>query len=135
VKTFVDTSGLFALLDEDDEFHLRAVAWLEAIGGDRDIALVAHSYIIVETAALVHRRLGIEAVRVLMDAYVPALSMVYVDSRLHESGVTGYLSALRRGASLVDHVSFAFMRDQAVDQAFAFDQDFAEQGFTLVPPA
>jgi predicted nucleic acid-binding protein len=37
----------------------------------------------------------------------------------------------RSGASFVDHVSFVLMRARGVTTAFAFDEDFARQGFNV----
>jgi predicted nucleic acid-binding protein len=133
VRTLVDTSALYALLDEDDENHEAAARWLSGPGADPSEALVSHNYVLVETAALVHRRLGPSAVRVLFDAFVPALSVVFVDEALHARAVAAYLASLRRRVSYVDWVSFQLMRDADLDRAFAFDRDFVSEGFALVP--
>ena len=41
----------------------------------------------------------------------------------------------RRGLSLVDCVSFAVMARAGLRQAFAFDDHFAERGFSCLPAA
>ena len=89
MKTFVDTSALYALLDEDDDNHSGAAAWLLSAGPDETDVLVTHSYIVVETAALVQRRLGAAAVRTLFDAILPALTVVFVDDVLHRRAFEG----------------------------------------------
>lgn len=131
MRTFVDTSALYALLDEDDRNHRAAAAWLAA--ADAADVLLSHSYVVVETAALVQRRLGPAAVRTLFDAFVPALSIVYVDDALHSRAVAAYLAGLRRRVSFVDWVSFQLMRDAGLERAFAFDSDFARERFATVP--
>lgn len=131
-RTFVDTSALYALLDEDDDVHRAAADWMRSSGADPGRTLVSHSFVVVETAALVHRRLGTDAVAVLLDAWLPALSLCHVDEGLYRAGVIAYRAALRRGCSLVDHVSFEFMREQRIVECFAFDDDFTAAGFTLV---
>jgi len=133
VRTFVDTSALYALLDEDDDNHRAAAQWLSGPGADLAETLVTHAYVVVESAALVHRRLGHHAVRVLFDAFLPALSIVFVDETLHTRAVSAYLAAVRRRPSFVDWVSFQLMRDGDLDRAFAFDRDFATEGFAVVP--
>ena len=96
--------------------------------------LTTHAYIIVESCALVHRRLGADAVRVLVDALVPSLSVLYVDRELHERATAAYAVALsNRGVSFVDRVSFETIRHLALDGAFAFDDDFHTEGFQTVP--
>ncbi|HZI39293.1 MAG TPA: PIN domain-containing protein [Acidimicrobiia bacterium] len=133
MRTFVDTSALYALLDEDDDNHVAAADWLRGPGREPGEVLVSHNYVVVETAALVHRRLGASAVRVLFDAFVPALSIVFVDEELHGRAVAAYLAALRRRVSYVDWVSFQLIRDSSLDRAFAFDRDFVTAGFAVVP--
>jgi predicted nucleic acid-binding protein len=129
VTTFVDTSALYALLDRDDENHPAAAAWFA--GADDD--LLTHNYVVVESAALVDRRLGTPAARVLLEDVVPAMSLVFVDESLHRAAASAYLAARRRGPSLVDRVSFELMRHRQITLAFAFDRDFRTAGFSTVP--
>ncbi|HUF85156.1 MAG TPA: PIN domain-containing protein [Acidimicrobiia bacterium] len=133
MRTFVDTSALYALVDEQDQNHEGAVGWFTGPGSASSEVLLTHSYVVVETTALVSRRLGRDPVRLFLEALVPATSVLYVDETLHRFAVTAYLAAGGRRASLVDAVSFEMMRDQQIDRAFAFDRDFAGEGFTLVP--
>lgn len=99
---------------------------------DRE-ALVTHGYAVVETTALVQRRLGMGAVRSLADDVLPALELVFVDESLHRSAVAGLLASGVRDVSLVDWTSFELMRRRGIAEAFAFDDDFARQGFALLP--
>lgn len=133
MTTFVDTSALYALVAEDDEGHEPAVNWLAGPGADPREILITHSYVIVESAALVHRRLGPAALRALLDGLVPALSVLYVDEPLHLAATHAFVAAAERKISLVDWVSFQMMRDEGIDLAFAFDRDFKLQGFQTVP--
>lgn len=101
---------------------------------DPSMTFATHSYIIVESCALVQRRLGPDAVRVLLDAFIPSLSVLYVDEALHQRAAAAYLAALaKRGVSFVDRVSFEMMRHLALDGAFVFDDDFGHEGFQTVP--
>ena len=86
----------------------------------------------METFALVQHRLGMEAVRVPADDVVPVLR-VQVGESEHCLGVTALVAAGRRQLSLVDCVSFATMRELHLDAAFAFDRNFADQGFRTLP--
>ena len=133
MRTFVDTSALFALVDEQDQNHDRAVAWFVGPASAPSEILLTHSYVVVESAALINRRLGRDPVRVFLEAILPATTVLYVDEVLHRFGVAAYLATGSRRASLVDAVSFEMMREQQVDRAFAFDRDFAAAGFELVP--
>ncbi|HEV8469436.1 MAG TPA: PIN domain-containing protein [Candidatus Limnocylindria bacterium] len=133
MTVFVDTSAIFAFLAANDVDHDRAAATLADLRQNEE--LVTHNYVVVETAALVHSRLGPEAARDLLRVFLPSLNVSWVDERLHEAATSGYLAARRRDISLVDWVSFEFMHRSGLTDAFAFDRDFAEQGFALIPLA
>jgi predicted nucleic acid-binding protein len=133
VTTFVDTSALFALLSEEDPRHDRAMAWLEAIAGDEDEQLVTHSYVVTETIALTHARLGTSAIRLLVDQVLPACQIRFVDEELHRHAIATFLAGFSRRVSFVDRTSFELMRSERIDRAFAFDPDFAREGFETVP--
>lgn len=77
-------------------------------------------------------RLGIDAVRVLVEDVLPVIRVHWVSPEEHQAGVSALLTAGRRDLSLVDCVSFDSLRRQSVADAFAFDQDFADQGFRLL---
>jgi len=127
----VDSSALLALLDSDDAHHAAAGEWVGGPG--RRALLLSHSYVVVETTALVARRLGPKASKVLIDAWLPELSVMYVDEELHRQAMVAYRKELSRRRSFVDRVSFEWMRHRQVDTAFAFDADFRKEGFAVVP--
>lgn len=131
MTVFVDTSALYAVLDRDDDNH-RAAAKTFPDLLDRE-SLLTHSYALVETVALVQRRLGVEAVRALEDDILPALDVWWVDESLHRAATAALLASGARDVSLVDWASFELMRRLGVREAFAFDDDFQEQGFSLLP--
>ena len=132
MSVFVDTSALYAILDADDLNHEKAkYAWIDLCR--RREHLVCTNYILVETFALVQRRLGIDAVHVLHQDIIPVLHVEWVDEARHLAGVTALLAAGRRRLSLVDCVSFEIMREYGINKAFAFDAHFSEQGFTCIP--
>ena len=93
---------------------------------------MTHSSVVVESVALVQRRLGMAATRILLDVFVRSMTVVWVDAELHARATTALLAANRRDVSLVDWTSFEVMRERTMDVAFAFDEDFATQGFTLL---
>lgn len=101
---------------------------------ETDETLVTHNYVVVESAALVQRRLGPSALRPLLDDLVPLLDVVWVDPDVHRVAVAALLAAQeRRDVSLVDRVSFELMRRRRIDTAFAFDRHFEREGYALVP--
>lgn len=127
---FVDTSALFALLDADDPNHPAAN---DALRRHSDIdRFVTHNYVIVESSALIQRRLGMRIVGAFTDRLLPLLDVSWVDRERHDRAVATWLASRRRGLSLVDVVSFDLMREQRVRTAFAFDDDFRLEGFELL---
>lgn len=128
MTTFVDTSALYALLDDGDVSHSRAGRVLEALRGTQ---LVTHNYVVVETVSLVSRRLGWAGVDRLAEAILPLIDASPVDAELHGLALSTYLASGSSRVSLVDRTSFAFMRRAEVTRAFAFDDDFAREGFKL----
>jgi uncharacterized protein len=130
VKVLVDTSALYALLDEADERHHEAIATLEALQGRVD--LVTSNYVGVEAISLVRRRLGADAESRLIDVFLPIIDTIWVDPGAHRTALATYRAA-GRGASLVDHASFEVMRAEGITHAWAYDRDFERQGFGLPP--
>jgi predicted nucleic acid-binding protein len=132
VSVFVDTSALYALLDGDDDDHRAARDYLASLA-EAPTPLVTHDYVVVETSALVQRRLGMSTARRLHERVLPAVDVATVAREVRDAAVAALLAADRRGVSLVDWVSFEMMRRRELDLAFAFDEDFARQGFRLAP--
>ncbi len=132
---FVDTSALYALLDVDDPRHDEAaLIWFGLLDDLRAgrVRCRTHSSVVTEASALVQRRLGIEALRDLHHATLPLIDITWIDAELHARAVAALLAAGRRDVSLVDWTSFELMGADAIRLAFAFDDDFAEQGFELL---
>src|SRR5687768_5943300 len=90
---------------------------------------VTHSGVLTESAALIQRRLGMHALRHLLEVLLPSLEIVWIDAELHRLASTALLAAGHRRFSLVDWTSFTVMRERSITHAFAFDEDFERQGF------
>lgn len=132
MSVFVDSSGLYALIDAGSNEHGEAVAEWRRLRDDAT-RLRTHSYVVLETVALLQRRLGMGAVADLHRNILPVLSLRFVDRDLHQTAMTALIAAERRSVSLVDWTSFEVMRGEHLTEVFAFDDDFAEQGFVLRP--
>ena len=128
----VDTAAFYALLDRTDPSHPAALAAFEGLRA-ADATLVTHEYVLVETTALVQRRLGMHAVRSLVDGLLPLVEVVWIDAALHAEAREALLAAGSRDISLVDRTSFLVMRRLGIDQAFTFDSDFTAEGFEVLP--
>lgn len=130
MTVFVDTSALYALVDDDDPRHREAVGSLRSLQGAAD--LVTHNYVIVEAISLVRRRLRAGAELRLIDVILPLVRTVWIDEVTHQAATAAYRAAGRSG-SLVDFVSFEVMRQLGIEVAFAYDADFERRGFPRPP--
>ncbi len=129
---FVDTSAFYALMDADDLNHESAkAAWSEWLY--QPARFVCSNYVLLESIALIQRRLGMEAVRRFQEDIVPICQVHWVTPGLHAAALSTLLAADRRRLSLVDCSSFEIMRRLGLHDVFAFDRHFAEQGFTRLP--
>ena len=130
-SVFADTSALLALLNPADENHDRAQRAFATLR-TRKASVHSTSYVLVETYALVGRRLGLEAVRSFRTDFAPLIDVVWVDDMLHNAGLDLLLDRRKRLLSLVDAVSFVTMRQSHMAEAFAFDPHFEDEGFSIV---
>lgn len=126
-----DTSALFAFLVGEDANHERALRGLRRVR-ERGHGLLASSYVLIETYALLGRRVGLEGIEVFRLRLEPLLSVRWVDAALHDRGLDLLLRRGRRDLSLVDAVSFQLMRDEGIEEALTFDPDFEREGFSSV---
>ena len=127
--TFLDTSAIYALADERDANHRDAVV-LFRMALERAEELLVHNYILVESAALLQRRLGLSSVlRFLEDA--KSFRVHWISEEDHDNAVALLNQRSRRGLSLVDCMSFVVMRDYGVQDSLAYDSDFEREGFTV----
>ncbi len=131
MNVFVDTSAFYALLDASDRRHGEAAAiWKSLI--EADAGLFSHNYVLVETAALVQRRLGLRALVVFQDDVLPLVSLHWVEEDLHRTAIAILRASGQKNLSLVDCVSFEVMRIRGLRTAFAFDDDFKIGGFEIL---
>ena len=126
---FVDTSAVLALANTRDSHHIEAVASLESMMSEGQ-ALLTHNYVLVESAALLQNRLGLESsLAFLSDA--ERFTVHWVSPSDHAEAVELLKDRNRRGLSLVDCMSFVVMRQYSVKLALAFDADFEAEGFDI----
>jgi predicted nucleic acid-binding protein len=128
---FVDTSAFLALLVRNDRWHPSARNAFERLRAD-EVPLLTTSYVLVETYALLGRRLGLEAVRIFRGAVAPLVDVAWIDEDHHERSLELLVKKGKGRLSLVDCASFVVMRDRDLDVAFAYDAHFRDEGFTTL---
>ena len=130
MRIFADTSGLFALMVKNDYMHVRAELNFEYFD-QNNVRLVTSSFVLVETIALLQRRVGLEAVNSFYTRINPLLEIIWVDEDLYAGSMQRLLLSQTKDISLVDHISFRIMEAQDIRIAFTFDKHFKENGFTI----
>ncbi|MGI8739744.1 MAG: PIN domain-containing protein [Gammaproteobacteria bacterium] len=76
---FADTSGLYALLARNDQFHTAAAAAFARLA-EAQARLITTSYALVETLALLQHRIGLDATKAFQARLQPLLEVVWVDA-------------------------------------------------------
>ena len=125
----MDTSAIYALADRADTNNAKAKEFLRKLTESEEELLV-HNYIILESTALLQRRLGARQVKAFLETSFH-LSIVWVTKESHTRAVQYFLQNAGRDLSLVDCMSFVVMKENGISKAFAFDEDFEKAGFEL----
>jgi uncharacterized protein len=126
---FVDSSFWIAVSFRRDADHEEA---LEAFQKHASYSLVTSNHVSGETWTFVNRRYGRSSAVQVIDRIRRAsrLRVEHVSSRLEEEAWTWLRTRDEREYSFVDATSFALMRKLRIQEALAFDGDFAAAGFT-----
>lgn len=130
-QVFVDTSAVIALMVGTDQSHPAAKVVFDKLML-RNAELITTSHVLVETYALLERRIGIEAVRDFRSYFSPLFDVIWINQELHEQALDLLLQRASRNLSLVDVSSFLVMRLHKIDEVFASDRHFSQEGFRLI---
>lgn len=127
---FADTSALYALLVRDDMMHVRAKKCFSYFA-EHAAQLISSSFVLVETIALLQRRIGLDAVQDFNVRIVPLLDIIWVNAEWYTRALQRLSSQRKRDLSLVDCLSFEIMEARAVTLAYTYNKHFEENGFTI----
>lgn len=133
VVVFVDTSGFKAVIDPNDDFHLRAIKIWRKLKEQKAI-LVTSNYILDETFTLLRARCGLKTVLKFKEALfkssqtIKIVRVTVADEALAWKWFVKSWSKL----SFTDCVSFALMDRLDIKKAVTFDEHFARAGLRLV---
>lgn len=130
MNIFADTSGFFALMTHNDYMHVRAKENFNYFAKER-ASLLTSSFVLVETLALLQRRIGLDPVHEFNAKIFPLLEVVWIDKQWYWKGIQRIFSHGNRGLSLVDCISFEIMESREISIVFGFDKHFSDYGFTV----
>ncbi len=126
---FLDTSTAYAAIDVADPNHREAAERLQAALKQR-IPVLTHNYVVLESTALIQRRLGLHAALYFLND-TRLLKIHWVTQNEHNDAVQLLKQRGRRNLSLVDCMSFVVMKNYGVTTALAYDSDFQAEGFDV----
>ena len=131
-KLLVDTGALLALAMRKDRHHAAAVRFLKSMPHAR---FVLTNLVLAELATRVRARAGAaQAVGLVRDLLNSRrYEVVFVDRALLDAAIAKMERYDDKALSLPDCASFALMDALGLDTAFAFDTDFRDCGYQIVP--
>jgi hypothetical protein len=132
LKLLADTSGLLAILWDDDEHHRAAVEFQRRNPKAR---FLLSELVVAELAARARVKVGarptVEFTRDLLRS--SRFELVLLDLELLQGALGRMERFSDKRLSLTDCVSFELMERLGIDSAFTFDRDFRDCGFRMVP--
>ncbi len=134
MRVFADTGAWCALYDRSDVHHARASAFLQEIKR-RKARLITSDYVLDETLTLLRFRAGhreaVEFGRWVLQS--PLVKLINVDEKMWQAAWDLFVRYDAKYFSFTDCTSFAIMRQLGLSNAFAFDHNFEQAGFTMLP--
>jgi predicted nucleic acid-binding protein len=131
---FADTSFFVAGNDERDRHHEAALELFERVAGQR---IVTTSHVRGETWTTLRRKLWHgKAVEFLesIGREGQHVEVIRTSEAIEDEALRWLRQHDKREYSFVDATSFAYMRAKGIQEALAFDGDFAAAGFTELRP-
>lgn len=130
-RVLLDTSALYALISSTDEFHADAEkAYRGLVAAETDLWIT--SYILVEFGALVHHRLGFDALSTFVESTRDVFETLWVDASLHSDAWATFSSRKGAGLNFVDWSTF-IAAERIGAAIFTFDTAFVREGADVVP--
>lgn len=132
-RLFVDTSAWFAFANRKDADH----AAVRGVFREFDGRLATSNFVMDETLSLCLYRLGPWVAQRVGTTLLDADTVDLIRITAGDEGTAWNLFCDRpdQRYSFTDCTSFALMRRLGLDTALALDQDFAAEGFTVLPGA
>lgn len=132
-ELFVDTGAFYATVDPRDEWHSPATAFSDQLA-DAPTRLYTTNFVLAETHALVLRRRGRMPALQLLDALDQGGAIVIRVTSADEHRARAILHQHQdKEFSLTDATSFAVMERLGLTVAFAFDRNFHQYRFQMLP--
>ena len=132
-SVFLDTSGLIALVNTDDQWHRKAeIVWAKL--SESAARLITSSLVLIELAdglsRVHHRDLAIQLIDALERSRL--VEIVQVDERLEKLGWQLFRVRADKDWGMTDCVSMSLMTDRRIQDVFTADHHFEQAGFNVL---
>lgn len=135
MRIFLDTSGLIAFANKDDQWHSEASrAWSELITSPA--ILVTTSLVLIEIGDGLSR-VDCRSLALLVRDGLRASQRVEIiqsDKTLEDRAWNLYRSRADKNWGMTDCVSMTVMGDQHIQKVFTSDHHFEQAGFSILLP-
>ncbi len=130
-RVLVDSAAFYALASDEDDFHQRAQAeYYDLLGNNQE--LWTTSYAMVETMALIQRRLGFRVLAEFMDDVARNVRILWIDARTHNEAWGRLVEQQGAGLSFLDWT--VALASEGLDATiFTFDGGFVNRGYSVIP--
>lgn len=134
MRIFVDTSAWFALNDRKDQNHKKARKFVESLKAD-PVLFFTTDYVVDETLTLlrfkVSHRAAASFIRMFSQSQQIIREQAVADHLKRAEEI--FLQYKDKLWSFTDCVSFAFMEEKGLKDAFSFDINFSQFGMYVHP--
>jgi predicted nucleic acid-binding protein len=134
MRPFADTGAWCALYDRSDIHHARASAFLKELKRKK-AQLITSDYVLDESLTLLRFRVGhkeaVDLGRWVLQS--PLVKLINVDEKTWQSAWEMFVRYDDKGFSFTDCTSFAIMQQLGLLNVFAFDHNFEQAGFVMLP--
>ena len=134
MRLFVDTGAWFALNSRNDENHHTAAGFVRRFKKE-PVLFYTTDYVVDETVTLLRFKVSHSQALLFLDFLAKSahVARVRVTSELVGQAEEIFRTYTDKRWSFTDCVSFAFMDELGLEEAFCFDQNFAQYGKILCP--
>jgi predicted nucleic acid-binding protein len=134
-EVFIDTPGLYALVDRKDAHHIVARSAVERLlrAGRR---FLATDYVVAETVNLANARSGSGVAARVLDLLEQSagIRIEWIGAARFDTTKTFFRKHADHAYSFTDCTSFVVMRELKLSQALTSDRHFAQAGFEALLP-
>ncbi len=133
-KVLLDTSGLFALFNEDDSYHKQSLKINDSLIR-RKVTLILPNFLLAESHTIINKRLGPRHAREFLNAALLDfhIERVTIDDEWAAHAMLQTISR-QRDLSYFDAVAIALAERLGIEEVFSFDRHFSLMGLKLAEP-